>query len=207
MAVRVVVDRYVIRLDLNQKTFQQPIPLHFIDREPDRERLVDLWQNFADGLNKIFRNRRRAALSNGHMRKTVFESAMENICKDFSRRTVNIKVGFAKLSTEAKKKKQYVLNLTKLSDIPDNCRHVHESFVAEIPPREQEADAELVGSSGQAVVLPTHGGAIIPTEQIEILDDHSTLFDECGRRRTDLPVCIENFNANPPVAQCVLAGE
>ena len=139
MALRVVVDEFVIGLN-PRDDFTATIPAPFLEREPDRELIVELWENFRSAVNAACRIR-RFVLANRHARRAAFTSGMENLCADFSRRTENVKVNF---EARPRRDQQYSLRVVKLSDIPESCRNVQQSFVAEIPPREIEVQAQFI---------------------------------------------------------------
>ena len=66
---------------------------------------------------------------------------MENDCKDFSRRTRNIKIYF-----QVRGDKDFFLRVVQLTDIPEQVLLARPSILAEIPQPVIEADtAELLG--------------------------------------------------------------
>jgi hypothetical protein len=80
---------------------------------------------------------------------------MENICRDFSRRTINVKISFIihdentsrAVNLRRTTSHKYSLDVVKLSPVPESVRNAGASYVAEIPPRYffQDQKAEYVG--------------------------------------------------------------
>lgn len=135
-AVRQVVKRHEVELD-PRKEFKERIPnsLLFHELPHDRQRIHRLWGQFTISVNALCKTRRNI-LINKHIRKAVFDSGMERLCKDFSRRNMHVKVEWKNVSN-----KFYRLVLIRMSVVPDSCLN-RQWFVAEIP--QPVAQAELV---------------------------------------------------------------
>jgi hypothetical protein len=105
---------------------------------------------------------------NKHIKKVVFRSAMERICTEFNRRTENLKVEFQQRdknddsncddnsnnnnnnNDDNNRKTTYNLHVMRLSEIDASVRNARQYCMAEIPDREQEAHAELVGNADES---------------------------------------------------------
>eukprot|EP00977_Amphora_coffeiformis_P022744 scaffold11442_cov177-Amphora_coffeaeformis.AAC.2 len=185
-AVRQVIDNFEISLDLS-KDFAACLPPGFLEDEPHRERLMDIWnRDVQKAISDLFRTRRNSVLMNRHTKKAVFESAMENICVDFSRRAENVNVHFVPSFTvngvSSRRIKTYYLKVTKLSPITDEQRNAR-SCVAEIPLPTEEVEAEFVGtveisgftepviseSSSSARDFSDFSSGAVPSAPVEIL--------------------------------------
>jgi hypothetical protein len=139
MAVRQVVKRFELELD-PRKEFKGLIPYVLLQDEStdERQRIHRLWFQFTESVNILCKTRQNI-LVNKHMRKAVFDSGMENLCKGFSRRHLHLKVEFIN-----RDHKHYKLELVRLSNVPEgalNCQ----GMTAEIPQPFYEVDAELIG--------------------------------------------------------------
>jgi len=152
MAVREVRDQLVVNLD-PRKEFSLSLPRRFFKDEPDREKILELWGAFSVSVNKLCRTR-TSILSNHYSKKAVFNSGMENLCADFSRRTENFKIQFEELQNG----KSYRILLLILSPIPEQVRNAGRQILAEIPERETEATepAEFLayGEGDQQISVP-----------------------------------------------------
>jgi hypothetical protein len=113
-------------------------------------------------------------------KRAVFQSGMENVCTNFSRKTEVVKVEFQQRAaavpknshrvnrpTNVKVKMTYRLLVAKLSAIPESLRHVRQFYVAEIPGRIPEAVAELV--VGAQSPAPT----AIPSVAVKYIDSRT----------------------------------
>lgn len=205
MAVREVKDQLVVNLDPH-KEFSLSLPRRFFASEPDRDKVLELWGKFRSTVNKLCRTR-TSILSNRYSRKAVFNSAMENLCADFSRRTENIKIQFEELPD----RKTYRLLLLKLSQIPAEVRNAGRQILAEIPEQEVEATepAEFLayGGGDQQISVPA-----------EVLYEPSTTFTSYLRtnyqqreavlaqaRVENVPAAAtDRVEGNPPMAHEVV---
>lgn len=146
-----MVETFHVPLDPTRE-FRQPLPPRWVRDESDAGRVTDIWTR--DVLPKINALcRKKTGFIHRSLQRSVFQSAMDNACKDFSRRTDNIHVAFTQQSTETeqyhphhRKSCSYGLILTKLSPVTGNLRH-ERYCVAEIPQNPLTApavEAELV---------------------------------------------------------------
>ena len=137
MAVREVKVQWVLPLDPHKKILRF-LPKPFYENEPDRVKVLALWAHFKDCANKLGRARCSLA-GNLHIKKKVFQSGMENLCNEFSRPTVNIKIHFDVMGDG----ESYLLRVVKLTDVPD--MRAGRSVPVKSPLPEIEADpAELL---------------------------------------------------------------
>lgn len=137
--VRGIEDTLTVQFD-PRKEFNCNIPREFLEYETDTVRIARIWNDFLLSMNRLCKSR-RAMFQNKHLKKSIFNSAMEQLCKEFSRRTESVKASFAyhKSGTQ----KTYLLTFKKLTEIPESCRNVR-FCVAEIPPLEMQAYAQFV---------------------------------------------------------------
>jgi hypothetical protein len=174
--VRQVVRLHDIPLD-PKEGLRMAIPRQFLDQEPDPQRILEMWEKFVKVTNDLCRTR-RSRLSNKHWKRAAFLNGMEKICLDFSRRTQNVKVEFhhRKEAKQSRPKTKYSVKIVRLSDIHANVLNPGQSYIAEIPEREQEAQeahAQLVGDDPYSNYTdPNLPPTAIPVEIIEDSLDH-----------------------------------
>jgi hypothetical protein len=74
MAVREVSDRIIFPVNPLQEIQQElnSSILHFVDDEPDVNRIMDSWKNFCLATNRLIRQRRR--IHSRYMKAAVFHS-------------------------------------------------------------------------------------------------------------------------------------
>ena len=197
------------------KEFRLPLPTRFLPDESHRDRVVEVWnQDVIPKINHLCRAR-KSGFINRSLKRSVFQSAMDNVCKDFSRRTDNINVEFRQ-ETERdqyhpnRKSIKYSLVFTKLSAVTNNLRSAR-YCVAEIPqnPNTMPAvEAEFVttteedgGGGDRAAQGDTSGPSAIPSERQAIPFAHSEIV------ATTVPIQyqVETTYVNPPVASEVTA--
>lgn len=139
-AVRQVVKR--VELELDPRTeFQGRFPESLLANEcstDERRRIHHQWALLVESINELCKTRRNIMV-NKHIRRTVFDSGMTNLCRGFSRRHLNLKVEFKNHNHTS-----YKLEIVRLSSVPD-ASLTSRACVAEIPQLLVEADAELVG--------------------------------------------------------------
>lgn len=183
MAVREVVKRYAMAINPS-KQFEEQIPSFVLEGEDENiESMIVLWQSLVTEVNKTFKTKRNVMVTR-MARKTLFETALFRLCADFSNRFENIKVEF-KVSDDGR----YELELVKLSAIPDTCRHSGQNFVAEIPQREYEAEAELVTMERPFLPDPAHTpGHETPTAPVEMVVVDAV--EECPTPAAVLPIVL-----------------
>lgn len=198
MAMRHVVKRYEMELD-PRKEFKELIPSELlVDESADvRQRIEYLWTKFVSSVNDLCKTRRNM-LVNKNIRKTVFHSAMENLCGDFSRRQENIKVKVVKNITRGSTQYRvsYRLVLVRLSAVPTNCRHSGQSFVAEIP--QPVAQAELVESPADdnpaqivSIEPMTPNHATMPVAPIQEIESPITAVNGQQSNIMDVPIAVD----------------
>jgi len=160
-ALRQVVQRYEMELDIRRQ-FKDLIPDECLAGESsyERQRIIRLWASFIISVNELCKTRRSKIVKKS-LRKAVFHSGMENLCRNFSRRQENINVQFRSDEEDH----SYRLVLTILSPVPNSCRHSGRWFVAEIPLPEAEAEFVTAVSTTQ-IVSPIPGLAIAPITEI-----------------------------------------
>jgi hypothetical protein len=162
MAVREVVAQFTIDLDPHG-TFSASLPVQFLEREPDGARVQELWTQFIDSVNKRCRVKCSFAFSRS-TKRIVFQSGMEKDCKEFSRRTANIKIHF-----QMRGDVDYGLRVVLLTDIPQEVLLAGPSYLAEIPQPIIEADpAEFL--------VHTEGDPQISAVRVDIIDNHPSAF-------------------------------
>ena len=219
--VREVIETFQVPLDPT-KDFRLELPTRFLHDEPHRERVIQVWnKDVVATINSLCRAR-KSGFINRSLKRSVFQSGMENVCKDFSRKTDNIIVQFQQ-SEETdqhhhhRKTVTYSLVLTRLSAVTQHVRSAR-ACVAEIPvnPLTQPAvQAELVTttafgeqgttSSSTAVPTTTDGDAptmrqpeAIPFAHSEIISTHVPIIEYMDDDDNQPYV-------NPPVASQVTA--
>lgn len=162
MAVREVKAHFTINLD-PQRAFAVSLPAQFLEGELDSARVQELWTHFVDCVNKRCRVNCSFA-GNRHTKRIIFRSAMENDCKDFSRRTWNIKVHFQVRGDDS-----YFLRVVQLTGIPEQVLRAGPSILAEIPQPVVEADAAELLVYGD-------GDPLVSAVPVDILNDHPSAF-------------------------------
>jgi hypothetical protein len=163
-AVRQVINTYFIPVNPKQD-FCATLPSHFLADEPQHARIAHIWETTVRTAINLLCRARKSRMIHHSTKRAVFQSGMENVCTDFSRKTEVVKVEFQQRAaavpknpyrvnrpTNAKVKMTYRLLVTKLSVIPESLRHV-----AEIPGRIPEVVAELVvgGQSPAPTAIPS----------------------------------------------------
>lgn len=195
------------------------LPRRFVDEEPDGDRILETWELFGKVANNLYRTR-RSFFTNKHLRRIGFHMGMEKICSDFSRRTENIKIEFHhRKSAKPPRKTRYWLRIVKLSDIVQDVRNARQYCMAEIPIREHEAQAHLVGdapsssSASQQQVLEEQGNTnnanlpptVVPVEIIEDSRDHAGVRGRPHDTTMLLDDEPQDYYANAPIASEVVA--
>lgn len=142
-----------------RKEFKREIPNQLLQEESteERRRIQRLWMQFTASVNDLCKTRRNI-LVNKNIRKSVFDSGMENLCKGFSRRHMHVKVEW-----KNKHDKAYKLVLVRLSVVPQAILHC-QWFSAEIP--QPEVQAELVGEEEPVTFDATRSDHPLLTAQI-----------------------------------------
>jgi hypothetical protein len=179
-AVRQVIDTYFIPVDPKQD-FCATLPSHFLADEPQHARIADIWETTVRTTINLLCRARKSRMIHPSTKRAVFQSGMERVCTDFSRKTEVVKVEFQQRAaavpknshrvnrrTNAQVKTTYRLLVTKLSAIPESLRHVRQNYVAEIPERIPEVVAELVVGAQS----PAHAAAI-PSVAVEYIDSRT----------------------------------
>ena len=203
-AVRQVVEEFRIPLDY-KKEFRLSLPPRFLQDESDR--VVELWNGtFHKTVNSLCQSRRSSAILTA-TKRIVFASGMENVCKDFSRRTLNLKVEFEQVLIGTPRNPQkalYHLRIVKLTPIAEEVRQAGRSIVAEIPEREVEARAEIIGT----VELPNHHRPSEVPHVLSIDTPGAAVARSAPRAHVIAPSAPVEFQgesafSNPPVASAV----
>ena len=167
--VRRLVDQKEIEFHPKETFHAQCLPTRFLEFESDKQRIWSSWKDFvrvANTISKSYRQRGLAvalmALTNKKQHKLykeqVFQTGMENVCHEFSRKTESLKLSFEVREKiiyyeNKKKKRTFWLKFKKYNAMPDECRNVP-FWVAEIP-SSAEATAEFVAYRGQEQVEET----------------------------------------------------
>ena len=134
--VREVVETFYVPLDTT-KDFRLDIPTRFLNEESHRDRIFDIWRNdVIPAINRLCRAR-ESGFINRALKRSVFQSGMENVCKGFSRETDNINVESRQTEESNqyrpnRKTLSYSLIFTKLSPVATGLRETR-YCVAEIP--------------------------------------------------------------------------
>ena len=226
-AVREVQETSYLELDLN-RPFRASLPTGFLDEEPRRERIQEIWEtNVRPVVNEIRNAARNRFLMNRHIQKAVFESKMETVCQDFSRRTENVKVSFVKTSTSSCSCRQgrssgrkqpteiFHLKIVKLSPITDEQRNARHCL-AEIPNQQYVPDvqAEVVGTADASIVMEPSEIAI--SAPFDMTTPRSSSVVPTAPTRSEVLIAsaevwsgqatsLEESYVNPPVATEVTA--
>ena len=145
--------------------FREPLPLTMLQNQPDQDRIEDLWTDKVCPTITTLCYARTSSFINKHIRRTAFHSGMENVCKDFNRSTLNLKIEFQIIkpnnpqksrisrSNNKDEKAKYALIVSKLSDIEESIFNpIGQYCTAEIPYREPDpVEAEHIGPISQII--------------------------------------------------------
>ena len=221
MALRGIEDTFTIQFD-PRKEFNCDIPRGFLEYETDTARIERIWKDFLSSMNRLCKSR-QAFFQNKHFKKSIFASAMDQLCKDFSRRTEAVKVSFE--YHKAGTRKTYLLNFRKLTEIPESCRNI-QFCVAEIPPLEMQAYAQFVSMTDGniagrydpevrvAAVLDNGNNREIPGAQATVVEDTASIVSTSIRSTNTVssqPPQYQqsqqdtnyDYEFNPPIAMAV----
>lgn len=200
--VREVVETFHVPLDPT-KDFRLALPRRFLQDEPHQQRVIEVWnKDVVPTINNLCRAR-KSGFINRSLKRSVFQTGMENVCKDFSRKTENISVQF-KQSEESdqyhhnRKIITYSLIFTRLTAVSQDIRNAR-YCVAEIPVnplRLPAVQAEYVATAEQQEMAPS--STAIPSAHSEIISTHVPIIEYTEEDDEQLYV-------NPPVAAQVTA--
>lgn len=202
MVVRQVIESFTVPLDYRRE-FRLELPPNYVEGES--ELVKARWdENFHESVNRLCTARRR---NFGGMtltlRLSVFKTAMDRVCNEFSGRTNQLKVHFEETSvpslTNRSHKVTYRLRISKLSEIPEAVLQARQYCSAEIPEREPLAVAHLVQQGVENENSTTVSGAIIvdavesppshieaPTAIVTVLDEETSEEDSESPQRSVL---------------------
>lgn len=217
MAQRIVEDRITIHLGSGKELLNTTIPESFLVHELDIERIERIWKEFLTSVLKRCKDRLSfLRMRNTKLQNFVFRTGLDNLCKEFSRRTEAFKLNFE--FRRQGKTKDLLLTLTKLTAIPESCRNAR-FCVAEIPPAEERAYAEFVSSVAvdvgarydpevHVLVVSESTSIAVPSAQAIVLEESSfsTTSSERSSERS-MPHYDNDTLMNPPVAMAMAVSQ
>lgn len=214
--LREVIETFQVPLDPT-KDFRLALPHRILQDEPHRERVVEIWnKDVVPTINNLCRAR-KSGFINRSLKRSIFQTGMENVCKDFSRKTDNISVQCqASQETDqyhhSRKILTYCLIFTRLSAVTQRVRNAR-FCVAEIPTNPHSVPAV----QAEFVTTSTTTTANEQQQQLSSLGtlsmvDHAAELSmiPCAHSEiisTHVPIVVDSEQAyvNPPVASQVIA--
>lgn len=198
------------------------IPVRLLDQDTsERAHVLGLWEQVEKAASCACEARYNFMVNKTH-RRAVFNSQMDKLCKEFSRRTENLKVIFAATRRPYQPDKEnYQLKFLQLTDIPESCRNAR-SCPAEIPPTEVQAFGEYVSdrylydTGGQVLVEEVSAArgpnTVTPSAPLAFMaSDPFAILDDPPSRQSVPTIYVSEDSAehsnlcDPPLATAVVA--
>lgn len=134
MAIREAVDRMMLKFH-SSKEFSHPIPSLVQEAEGCTERIVWLWEDFGNSLNRHLRLSKNVfGRPRNKLQQIAFWNGIERLCAEFTRRCENLT-----MKADFQDSSEIALRIHRLRSVPLKDRHRNQPFVASIP----EVDATV----------------------------------------------------------------